>query len=213
MPAKSEKQRRFFGLVRGVQSGDVSPDKVSSHVKKVAKDISAKDASDFAKGVANEESKKKMLDFLKELKMPQPINEEEINPIAKQFTVKDDYEKYIKRYVGQPFLPKELEALTNFKESKPSKITRTDIRFDTTDEFNNNTSAVIKKMKDSGKFSYTAFIKHTKANPDENPEQPPTDQLDQTGEREDITVAKSTLFSDEIEGASILTEFLKKIDI
>lgn len=49
MPAKSQKQARFFRLVRGVQKGDVSKSKVSSKVKKVAKSMSAKDVKDFIK--------------------------------------------------------------------------------------------------------------------------------------------------------------------
>ncbi len=48
MPAKSEKQQRFFGMVHGLQKGTTKPSDVSARVKKVAKDISPEDAEDFA---------------------------------------------------------------------------------------------------------------------------------------------------------------------
>ena len=48
MPAKSEKQARFFRLVKGVQSGNVSKSKVSKNVRNAAKSMSKKDAHDFA---------------------------------------------------------------------------------------------------------------------------------------------------------------------
>ena len=216
MPATSEKQRKFFELVRAVQKGERSPDTVSSHVRKVAKSISQQDASDFAKGVAEESSKRKVLAFLKEIKNPQSLNEEEVNPISKQFTVKDDYEKYIKRYIGQPFANKELEAINNFKEQKPNKLTRIDVRYETADEFNNNTTTVIKKMRDSGEFSFNAFTKHKKSQTDDETDIPVSDDEqndEQNNDQEDIIVTKSTLFKDEIEGGNILSEFLKKLDL
>lgn len=49
MPAKSEKQARYFRLVRAVQKGDVSPKKVSANLRKTARHISTKAARDFTK--------------------------------------------------------------------------------------------------------------------------------------------------------------------
>lgn len=49
MPAKSQKQARLFRLVRGVQKGDVSPKKVSSQVRKMAKTIKPSSVKDFTK--------------------------------------------------------------------------------------------------------------------------------------------------------------------
>ena len=46
MPAKSEAQRKFFGLVRGIQKGE---SKGSAKAKKAAKTMSAKSVRDFAK--------------------------------------------------------------------------------------------------------------------------------------------------------------------
>ena len=46
MPATSEKQRKFFGLIRGIQKGTA---KGSSRARKVARSISPADARDFAR--------------------------------------------------------------------------------------------------------------------------------------------------------------------
>lgn len=48
MPAVSKQQQKLFGLVHAYQTGKVSPDKVSSKIKKIAKSISPEDAKKFA---------------------------------------------------------------------------------------------------------------------------------------------------------------------
>lgn len=230
MPSTSERQRRFFGLVRAVQKGEKPEGEVSPEVRKVAKTVSPKDAGDFASSVAELKNKKAMIEILKDIREPMYLEETETNPVAKTFNVKDDFEKYVKRYVGQPFSPKEVEALNSFKEAKPTKIERIEIRFENTDEFQNTTTTIVKKMKDSGQFSFNAFTKHTKVEPEPEPEQPeslePTDanappeipmkEVDATPMEEpsdDIIVTKSILFKDEIKGAALLVEFLKKLDL
>jgi len=49
MPAKSVKQRRFFGLVYALKKGRISPSEVSEAVRKTAKGISTEEAREFAK--------------------------------------------------------------------------------------------------------------------------------------------------------------------
>ncbi len=48
MPAKSEKQRKFFGLVKSIKEGK-TPASKSRKASKVAKSISSEAASDFAR--------------------------------------------------------------------------------------------------------------------------------------------------------------------
>jgi len=48
MPATSKSQQRFFGLVRGVQKGKVSPDSVSPSIRKVAKSMSKNTVKKYA---------------------------------------------------------------------------------------------------------------------------------------------------------------------
>lgn len=231
MPSKSDRQRRFFGLVRAVQKGEKPSSEVGPEVRKVAGSISSKDAGDFASSVAELKTKKAVLEMLKDIREPMYLNEQETNPVAKTFNVKDDFERYAKRYVGQPFSPKELEALDTFQETKPTKIDRIEIRYETTDEFQNTTSTILKKMKDSGQFCFTAFTKHTKVEAEEEPEQPESLEPDDSTvpkppplqeqqdpapmdePKDDIIVTKSTLFNDEIKGAAVLAEFLKKLDL
>jgi len=249
MPSVSEKQRKFFGLVRAVQKGEKPSGEVSSALSKVAKSISAKDAADFASSVAETKTKQVILSILKDCREPMYLEEEETNPVAKKFTVQQPFERYVKRFIGQPFSPKEFEALDSYTEQKPTKIERTEIRYETTDDFQNSTTTIIKKMKDGVEFSYNAFSKHTKVEPPEEeptpggetaaggPEPtgsepggsadlPPLEEADTTppnkpvvtptpteNENDDVTITKSILFKDDIKGAAILAEFLKKLDL
>lgn len=48
MPAVSQKQQKFMGIVHGLQKGTVDPSKVSGKAKDVAKHIGKKAATDFA---------------------------------------------------------------------------------------------------------------------------------------------------------------------
>ena len=49
MPAVSKAQRRLFGMVKAVQSGEIDPSTVSSKVNQLAKKLDKKTVSDFAK--------------------------------------------------------------------------------------------------------------------------------------------------------------------
>lgn len=49
MPAKSEKQARLFRLVRGLQTGNISPGKVSPQIRKMAKTIKPSSVKHFTK--------------------------------------------------------------------------------------------------------------------------------------------------------------------
>jgi len=48
MPAKSQKQQKFFGAVRAVQKGDISANAMSGPIAKAARDMSPQDVKDFA---------------------------------------------------------------------------------------------------------------------------------------------------------------------
>jgi hypothetical protein len=240
MPSSSPKQQRFFKAVQAAKSNPNAP----RHLKKVADSMTDKDISDFASSLAELRTKKAMLSVLKDIREPMYLNEDDegaVNPIAKEFHVKDDFQTYVKRYLGQPLSPKELEAVNTLKEVKPSKIERTELWYETSDDFKNSTTTIIKKMKDGNQFSFNAFQKHETAQPEEKPEQPPggmepppgpggPEQPAEPGapetpptepeteqpaveEKDDITVTKSVLFKDEIKGGSILVEFLKKLDL
>jgi hypothetical protein len=162
MPSSSEKQRKFFGLVRAVQKGKVSPSKVGSGVSKVAKSISAKDAGDFAKSVAELKVKKAVLSILKDCREPMYLEEGESDVVTKEFYVEGKYEEYVKRYLGERFSEKELEAVNTFQDAKPTKIESNQLRYETTDAFKNSTTTIIKKLREGADFVYVAFIKTSK---------------------------------------------------
>ena len=244
MPSVSLKQKRFFQAVKGAKRNPDAP----QHLRKVADSMSDKDIDDFIKCESEFKTKKAILSVLKDIVEPMYLNEgdegqQDIEAVSNTFHVKADWATYIKPYIGQPFYPKELEALDNFKEKKPTTIARTEIWYNTTDSFNISHTTVIKKMKDSGQFSFTAFQKQERPTPDEeksaDDQQPdagmnaggPTDEpqgqlppgaptppaespeKQEEKEKDDIIVTKSVLFKDDIKGAAILIEFLKKLDL
>jgi len=246
MPAKSERQRRFFQAVKGAKHNPNAP----ANLKKVANSMTDKDIDDFIKCESEFKTKKAILSVLKDIREPMYLNEQfeeedSVDPIANTFNVNAEWATYIKPYVGQPLSPKELEALNNFKEKKPTTIARTEIWYKSTDSFGMSNTTVIKKMKDSGQFSFTAFQKQDRPTPKDDKEEAPSSSPDQLGmnaggppmgmpqgtpppgspippseepekeepKKDDIIVTKSILFKDDIKGASILIDFLKKLDL
>lgn len=230
MPSKNKKQQKFFGLVRALQRGEVSPHSVSDHIRKVANKISVKDASDFASSIAELRTKRAVLSMLKELREPMYLQEDEEDAKqevkATEFKVHDNYEQFVNKHIGQTLTPHELESIDNFQEAKPTKISKSSIRYEKTDEFSNTIIITIKKMKDNNQFSYTSFTKYSnlKTKDDEvepsidngetgaPPSEPQSDDSINDG-KDDIIVSKSILFQDDIKGSSILSDFLKKLDL
>jgi len=261
MPSKSIKQQHFFKAVKRAKH---DPDYGDARIRKVASSMSDSDIDDFANSLAEFKTKKAVLSILKDIREPMYLDEvgedpTSINPVATTFHVKETWATYIKPYVGQPFTPKELDALGNFKEKQPITTARTEIWYKTADPFGISHITVIKKMKDSGQFSFTAFQKQERPVSDEekkkkeqekqmnaggplggmsplggpelggppeapqgevppgSPNPPATakgaEQQKKEEEKDDIIVTKSILFKDDIKGAAILVEFLKKLDL
>lgn len=266
MPSQTPKQQEFFKKVVAVQRGGHSS---SPYVSKVANSIGKEDAEHFANDLAekvNLKAKKAVVAILKDCLEPMYLNEEgeeqdTIDAVAATFHKKEEWSKYVKAYVGQPLAPREVEALGNFKDKKPTKIARTEIWYNTSDSFGISRTTVIKKMKDSGQFSFVAFQKQERVEPEAEKEPglggdvgsipsmgteppigggsamapigeatPPTTANDATTtstgtvpspqqkekdeeEKDDIIVTKSILFKDDIKGAAILIEFLKKLNL
>ncbi len=243
MPSKSPRQQKFFQAVRHAKN---DPNYGDKRLQKVARSMPASDIDAFANNIAEFKTKKAMLSILKDIVEPMYLEEgmdthDSVDPVANTFHVKNEWSKYIKPYIGQPLSPKELEALQNYEEKKPTTTARTEIWYNSTDEFGISKTTVIKKMKDGGQFSYTAFQKQEKPTPDEEkgaedqemkmnvggpPEMPqgemppgsptpPTEtpEKEEKAEKDDITVTKSILFKDDIKGAAVLVDFLKKLDL
>lgn len=274
----TSKRQQFFKEVLAVQSGGKSS---SPHINKIANQINPEHAKHYADSMPEKvdlRDKKAIVAMIKDIREPMYLNEEgeeqeATDVVAGTFHKKEVWAKYVRMYVGQPLSPKEVESLGNFKEKKPTKIARTEIWYNTTDSFGSSHTSVIKKMKDSGQFSFVSFQKQERVEPDKEeepgadedtggelgglpdlggtsagtepmgtpiapigelampPQAPPTDTTDtstttstgtvpspdekksQEEEKDDIIVTKSILFKDEIKGAAILVEFLKKLNL
>jgi hypothetical protein len=93
MPASSQKQARYFQLVRAVQKGKVPAQNVSPKLRKTAKNISATSARDFTK-------LKEILDHLCEAEYS-PSKMKEVDP-------NKTFDQVLKENVGLPFNKNEL---------------------------------------------------------------------------------------------------------
>jgi hypothetical protein len=245
MPAKSEKQRRFFYLVKAVQKGKVSPKRVGSKVSKAASSMSAKDVDDFTHGKNLPKKKlEEIVEMLKNLSVSdenpafqdpvtdlrtgdvnqntgmsplEPMalesqmddpNQTEQNPVAKTFNQTGNFEEYIGKFSGLELKPKEIESVTNYTNAQPTKMDNFLIRYESSDEFNNNTITVIKKLREGTDLVFTVFQSSTQQQGGIEPQ----GEEKPTGENE-IIVTKSRSFTNDIEGGKILADLLQKLDI
>lgn len=210
MPSKSKKQQKLFGMVHAIQTGKLDPKSVSSHIQQIAKQINPKDAKDFAstnhRGLP--EKVKEITSLLREIRKNcsiQENNSQDKNPVAKKFTVNEEYDTYVKKFTGIEFRQKEIEAVRNYKE-KPSENTKFLVKYESSDSYGNNTTTVIKKLKDGSKLCFTAFEKSSQSDKQGNGGEPA---------KETVTVIRSIAFDpvNEIESARILADFLLSIEI
>ncbi len=129
----------------------------------------------------------------------------EKNPVAKTFQQKGNFDQYVDKFSGLEFKPMETESITNYSNSKPTKMDKFSIRYETSDGFNNNTVTVIKKLREGNDLVFTVFQNNLSQN---------NQAADSAAtEENDITVNKSTSFRDEIEGGKILADMLAKLEI
>lgn len=151
------------------------------------------------------EQKKKLILGLQKLKSSMSENDTTLSPqepmylseeypnkersvVSKTFPVDGDFDPYVNQNRGIQFAPKEADAIRNFRKvSTPTMQTPFMVKFESTDDFGNNTTTVIKKYKQGNQFVFTAFTKHDnsnieaepkpEANPQSNPVQPKTPNL------------------------------------
>ncbi len=159
MPSETPKQQRFFQAVKRAKE---DPSYGSSEVRKVADSMSSSDVEDFLKLKAELKVKKAVLSVLKDSREPMYLEEGETDVIVKEFNVEGKFEEYVKRFLGQRLSEKEMEAINTFQEIKPTKIENNQIRYETTDEFKNSTTTIIKKLREGADFVYVAFTKYSK---------------------------------------------------
>lgn len=169
----SSKQQRFFQAVKRAKH---DPKYGDARLHKVASSIPDSDIDDFTHLKSELKMKKALLATLKDVASP-PIggllDEDQRHVVTKEFTVEGKYEEYVKRFLGQRFSEKELEAVNTFQEVKPTKREQQQIRYETTDGFKNSTTTIIKKLREGADFVYVAFVKTTKSVPEDQQQQQP----------------------------------------
>jgi hypothetical protein len=193
MPAKSEKQARYFRLVRAVQKGDVSPKKVSDKLRKTAHNISTKAARDFTKI-------KEIVNRLKEAEYS----------VSKMRSVEGKtFDQLLNENTGIPFDKQELLTFqnkqtgfggfgkVNFIHKKSSNELNVEV-------FSNETtkSYVFKKLKNNQNedmYNYACFVEIRGAS--------------QGSDKPKIIYALSTIFNQPDEQKSkILADFIDRIN-
>lgn len=192
----------------------------------------------------DESGKKKLLHALrlyKEIQEPMMLEDdeqsgEERNVIAKTFDTKADFDSYVNQRRGIEMTPQEQQSILNYKEAKATQQDKFFVKYETTDDFGNNNTTVIKKLKEGNQFCWTAFSKHETAAEEGQPEgseegslkeaapmaatpSTPSNQPQQPQEDDEVTVddpiriTKTITFVDETEGAKILGDFLRKLEL
>lgn len=94
----------------------------------------------------------------------------EPNVIAKTFDTKADFDSYVNQRRGIQFTSKEIQAIQNHQQVRPTQLDRFQVRFESTDDFGNNDTTIIKKLKEGNQFCWTAFSKHETAEDEAKPE-------------------------------------------
>jgi hypothetical protein len=151
----------------------------------------------------------------------------ERNVVAKVFDTNADFDTYVNQRRGLEMTPKELQAISNYRQ-KPTQQDKFFIKYESTDEFGNNNTTIIKKLKDGNQFCWTAFSKNESAEEEGNPmkEAMPTPSKPsnmpsnpQNGGEAEVTVndpiriIKTRTFIDDNDGSNILSDFLEELDI
>ena len=80
-----------------------------------------------------------------------------------------DFDSYTNQRRGIEMTPKEQQAILNFTKAKPTKRDKFFVEYETTDAFGNNTTTIIKKLRDGGQYVWTAFAKHESSEDKEIP--------------------------------------------
>ena len=146
MPAKSEKQARFFRLVKGVQSGNVSKSKVSKKVRDAAKSMSKKSVNDFTK--LKEYIKGCITEIICEMD----------NPVVKNVESADNFDEFVEKPENQGvnFTDDELSTIDTI-DIKPDEKSSNKISYNSTDSITGNNKQVIIIKKSTPKKVYIAI--------------------------------------------------------
>jgi hypothetical protein len=198
MPAKSEKQARYFRLVRAVQKGDVPAKDVSKDLRKTAKSMSPKAVKDFTK--------------LKELL--KNLSESEFSSAKMQEVPNKTLDDVLRENSGVKFNKEELLTFQNKqngfggfgKANFVHKKSTNEIKANITSN-ESNKDYVFKKLvnnQNPGLYNYGCFIGITPSKQSDNPED----------NKEKVVYMLSSIFDDDggEEKNKILADFIDRIN-
>jgi len=182
MPATSSKQANAAKLAGAVKAGKFPASKAGDAVKSMSK-MPMDKLKHFmkVKESLSLEDKKKLLKALKLAKECKScgcgvtediIDTTERNAIAKEFNVDGDFDAYINRHRGIEMTPKEQQAILGYRQ-KPTQSDKFLVKYEKTDDWGNNSTTVIKKLKEGNQFCWVAFAKNENDNVEEKPEAAP----------------------------------------
>lgn len=190
------------------------------------------------------------------------MDKPERNVIAKTLDTRSDFDSYVNQRRGIEMTPKEQQSIINFKKTQPTQRDKFFVKYESTDNFGNNSTTVIKKIKEDGHLVWKAFQtfegteeeeeapegneapknetpKETLAEPEipqlkelvatvppakpapqpQPPAKPAQPQSAEKPEEEEITsddpirITTTVPFTDDIEGANVLADFLIKLTL
>jgi len=117
------------------------------------------------------ENKQKLLKALQLVK-EDIIDTTERNAIAKEFNVEGDFDAYINRHRGIEMTSKEQQAIIGYRQ-KPTQSDKFLVKYEKTDDWGNNTTTVIKKLKEGNQFCWVAFSRNENDTVEDKPEGKP----------------------------------------
>lgn len=263
MPAKSSKQANAAKSAGAVKAGKFPKKKAGKAVKAMAKmPMSRLKHFMKMKESMSLEQKRRLLVGLKKLREQQfggnqggttdianadnlvaedDFTSQSRNVVAKTFETQGDYDSYVNQHRGIEMTSKEQQSILGYKPAKPTQQDKFFVKYESTDDFGNNDTTVIKKLKEGNQFTWTAFAKHESTEDEGKPEgsndEPSPDnekgsdkggpdlgdlglkEQDEMGQSDDVTVndpiriTKTITFTNDSEGSDILSDFLIKLDL
>ncbi len=97
--------------------------------------------------------------------------EPERNVVAKTFDTHSDFDSYVNQRRGLEMTPKEQQSIIGYQKAKPTQQDKFFAKYEKTDSFGNNTTTVIKKLREGNQFCWTAFTKNETAEDEGKPDE------------------------------------------
>lgn len=108
--------------------------------------------------------------------------------ISKTFDTKGDFDSYVNQRRGIEMTPKEQQSILGYR-TKPTQQDKFFIKYEVTDDFGNNNTTIVKKLKEGNQFCWTAFTKHESAEEEGKPEGSEEPNIEK-GEKEEEPMLK-----------------------